>query len=202
MRDEASRATWNPNPNPNPIPNLNPNPTPNLNPNLNPNPNPHPHPTTLTLTRRYFTSHDTLARLKQLAEASPLYSSFALPTLRREFGLHPVDTWPTLLQHDVPLVIPMRPGTFARPSDWPPRTVCTDFISLRAPDATTAAGTAPPQLAAEIVDFVARARRAPRRLVLMTFSSMPVPRRRMLKVCIRMTSQSRHQLSVLFVGKR
>ena len=47
------------------------------------------------------------------------------------YGLDPADTWETFRQQDVPLVMPMMPGTFPRPDDWAPRTDLTDFIFLR-----------------------------------------------------------------------
>ena len=42
-------------------------------------------------------------------------------------------TWPTLLQKQTPMVIPIMPGTFRRPSDWHDNIVCSDFIFLTSP---------------------------------------------------------------------
>ena len=65
------------------------------------------------------TSHETLAKLKRLCEETPIASAFTLPGLRRAYSLPPrARTWSTLRAQDVPLIIPVRPGTFARPRDW------------------------------------------------------------------------------------
>ena len=70
----------------------------------------------------------------------------SLPRMRRELGLEPADTWETLREQDVPMIVPMLPGTFPRPDDWAPRTDLTDFIFLRS--AAPGAGTLEPSMQA------------------------------------------------------
>lgn len=77
-----------------------------------------------------FTSHATLSTFKQLTEGNTL--THGLPKLRVAFGLPGRSpTWPTLMRHNCPVVIPIRPSVFNRPADWPSRFVATDFIFLR-----------------------------------------------------------------------
>jgi len=73
----------------------------------------------------YFTSHETLKTLKYFAEGT------VLSHYRKQYQLPPVVTWEELQRQDVPIVIPIMPGTFPRPQDWPSRTTLTDFIFLR-----------------------------------------------------------------------
>ena len=64
--------------------------------------------------RDSFTTHNMLARLKAFAESNP-FSAYNLPRLRRDFGLQPAETWPTLHALDVPMIIPMMPGAEIAP---------------------------------------------------------------------------------------
>merc|ERR1712196_216278 len=74
-------------------------------------------------TQQGLTTHGTLARLKKVAEGNDL------PKWRRQFGLKPkVITWKALLEQNIPCVIPIQPGTFPRPADWPSRVFLADFI--------------------------------------------------------------------------
>ena len=70
----------------------------------------------------------------------------SMPLSPPRYGLDPADTWETFRQQDVPLVMPMMPGTFPRPDDWAPRTDLTDFIFLRS--AAPGAGTLEPSMQA------------------------------------------------------
>ena len=147
------------------------------------------------LEAKYFTSHATLRRLKSMFERNP-FATWSLPKLRQKFGLPPADTWPTVFREDVPMIIPMKPGTFVRPSDWPDSVRCTDFIFLRS--AAPGGG----KLAPELQSFNDAARRAGRKLVVMTFSSMPVPRATMLERAVKMLDEGKHPFSLVYVGAR
>jgi len=73
----------------------------------------------------HWVKQDTLSTLKRMAEIN-------IPKMRSQFGLQGnVLTWPTLLKQRVPMVIPIRPGTFPRPNDWHEDLVCSDFIFLQ-----------------------------------------------------------------------
>ena len=56
-------------------------------------------------------------------------------------------------------------------------------------------------LATELQDFIDVSRAAGRKIMLMTFSSMPVPRRSIFRVAIRMLRETKHKMSLIFVGK-
>ena len=90
----------------------------------------------------------------------------------------------------------MLPETFKRPSDWPAPIVGTDFIFLR----SSAPGGG--SLAKPVADFIDAARAANRKLMLMTFSSMPVPRGAMLAAACEMLSKSKHDFALIYVGKK
>jgi len=96
----------------------------------------------------------------------------------------------------LPLIIPMLPETFHRPSDWPEPIECTDFIFLRGSGGNT--------LNTESAEykFIAAARAKGRKLMVMTFSSMPVPRKAALGAITEMLSKSKHDFAVMYVGKR
>jgi len=142
-----------------------------------------------------FTSHKMLARLKAVAEENP-FAAFSLPSLRKEFGLKPAETWDTINRLNTPMIIPMAPGTFERPSDWSARIELTDFIFLRIGKAE--GGSLNP----ELVEFITNARAAGQKIVIMTFSSMPVARQKYLKCIVKMLNESQHQLALIFVGKK
>ena len=121
----------------------------------------------------------------------------ALPNLRSDFGLSRWKaTWPTIFKQAVPMVIPMHPETFTRPADWGPHVSLTDFIFLRPKNSSSK------PLATELQwDFIDVSRAAGRKIMLMTFSSMPVPRRSIFRVAIRMLRETKHKMSLIFVGK-
>ena len=97
----------------------------------------------------------------------------------------------------MPMVIPMAPSTFTRPGGWAASIATTDFIFLRA---AAAPGKAPPSLAPDVASFCDRAVSAGRKLVLMSFSSMPIPRAKMLACALKMASEASVPLSLLYVG--
>merc|ERR1719240_2317753 len=100
-----------------------------------------------------------------------------------------------LRRQDVPIVIPMREGTFTRPQDWWRGICLTDFIFLRG-----GGGAAP--LGENVRSFVDSAKVEGARLCLITFSSMPVERATMLKNAVRMVEKCRFNVRVIYVGKK
>jgi len=156
-----------------------------------------------TFEAAHFTSHATLQPAKRLMEAAPAIflgpGVPSLPTLRSCFGLRPSDTWAAIMSQRIPMVIPMAPTTFDRPSGWHDRIATTDFIFLRSSPPNPATSK-PPTLAPDVQTFCDTAAAASRKLVLMTFSSMPVPRAKMLRAAVRMLSESAIPLSLLYVG--
>eukprot|EP01065_Artemidia_motanka_P039368 TRINITY_DN4824_c4_g1_i1.p1 TRINITY_DN4824_c4_g1~~TRINITY_DN4824_c4_g1_i1.p1 ORF type:complete len:815 (+),score=196.20 TRINITY_DN4824_c4_g1_i1:60-2504(+) len=149
-----------------------------------------------SIPERRFTGHKTLKRIKSFAETN-VFATHSLPAMRRSFGLRPLDTWPTIQQLDIPLLIPMSPGTFERPADWGPRTKLTDFIFLRN-GKTPGSG----QLKEPLKSFVDKAQADKVPLVVMTFSSMPVRRATMLECAVKMVTECKHPLRLVYIGKR
>jgi len=94
------------------------------------------------------------------------------------------------------MVIPIQPGTFPRPADWPSSVCLTDFIFLKSK--VQGANAFGPDLNA----FINNAKAAGRKLVVMTFSSMPVSRKQMLDCSIQMVTKSKYPLSLVYVGKK
>jgi len=148
-----------------------------------------------TLEERYFTGHAALQPLKRMMESNP-FSAVSLPKLRAAYGLQPSDTWTAIMQQKLPVVIPMAPITFERPPGWTERIACTDFIFLRAAPKIGVVA----KLSDVVERFCDAAVASGRKLVLMSFSSMPVPRAKMLACATRMVSESSTPLSLLYVG--
>lgn len=142
---------------------------------------------------KLFTSHHTLGMMKVAAESNPL-TRWNLPSLRKALGLRPVNTWVALRTLNSAMVIPMREGTFERPSDWWDNVCLSDFIFMR-----SAAGT---KLTEPLASFVSLAKREGGRLMLMTFSSMIVSRLVVLRICIKMVKECRFDLRLIYVGKK
>jgi len=140
-----------------------------------------------------FRSHSALRFVKGLVEESRLVR-FNLDHLRKSFGLPVADTWDTLRRMNVPLVIPMREGTFPRPSDWWEAIHLTDFIFLRG-------GAAAGLLAEPLAGFCRQARARGGKLGLMTFSSMPVSRRQVVACSLKMLEEGGYNLCLIYVGR-
>ena len=117
---------------------------------------------------KLFTSHTSLKPVRRAFNHFP-WSGLSLPALRAQFGLEASITWKAAFRWQLPLVVPMLPSSFKRPSDWPASFACTDFLFLR----SSAPGGG--KLSAEQAEFVEAARAKGRKLMVMTFSSMPVP---------------------------
>jgi len=137
-----------------------------------------------------FTTHDFLNRLKKMAELN-------IPQMRARFGLDGnVHTWPTLLALEIPMVIPIQPGTIEAPADWHDWIQFTDFIFL------TSKAKSKNAFGEELYDFIQGAKEAGRKLLAMTFSSMPVSREKMLLSALNMIALGNTPLSVIYIGKR
>jgi len=139
-----------------------------------------------------FTSHTTLTNFKALTEGNSL--THGLPKLRVRYGLKPASTWKTLQAINNPVVMPFKPTAFNTPADWPSRFILSDFIFLR----TSSGGAG--NLDAAVSSFIEANRTKGRKLLLMTFSSMPVERRQMLLCANKMIKEAKTPLSVLIVG--
>ena len=113
-----------------------------------------------------FTSHAAVGLLKRFSEL-PLTVGY-----RRAHKLRIARTWPALRRLDVPLVLPIPPRAFTPPADWQSRRIFqTPFLYLRT---SHDAVSSPERLDAATRSFVDANRLAGRKLILMTFSSMPV----------------------------
>jgi len=146
------------------------------------------------------TTQQNLAWAKDLMERSTLLPGIGLKQLRESFGLKHASTWELVFGLELPMVIPMMPGTFAMPCDWPESMKCTDFIFKRDPAQSKQA--APPSLGEPLDGFIAAARAAGRKLVVMSFSSMPVPRTKMLVCATKMVSECKVPIALSYVGKK
>jgi len=96
----------------------------------------------------------------------------------------------------VPMVIPMKEGTFPRPPDWWTGVHLTDFIFLRK------GGQTQGSLGEPLQSFIASSKKEKAKLVLMTFSSMPVARAVMLKGAVKMVEECKFKMRLIYVGTR
>lgn len=143
-----------------------------------------------------FTSHSSLRPCRACFEGLP-WSGLSLPKLRRQHNLPPSITWRAAFKWRLPIVIPMRSDSFERPSDWPDSFTTTDFIFLRS---AAAVGGSKNGLELPIARFIDEARTAGRKLMVMTFSSMPVARATALDAAVKMLKGSKHDFALLYVG--
>eukprot|EP00667_Euglena_gracilis_P004023 EG_transcript_4038 len=142
-----------------------------------------------------YATQDAIAFRKNIADYSPAHGD--LNRIRKSFGLPtlPKRTSYQLLQdHNMPMVIPINEYCFGkRPADWASNTVFTDFIFLRQrhpavvptglPEVPTKPSIA--ALGTEFSAFIEEAKRVGAPIVLMAFSSMPVPRHDILDMAIK-----------------
>lgn len=142
-----------------------------------------------------FTSHGSLRVMKASAEHNP-FSRWNIDSIRRLFGLGPADTWAVFRLLGIPLVVPMKDGTFSRPADWWEDIKLTDFIFLRT------LGTPCERVLEEpLQKFIENARASGGKIGLMSFSSMPVPRRLVLKCAVKMVTECKFDLRLIWVGR-
>jgi len=148
-----------------------------------------------SIEKRAFTGHKSLERLKAFAEHN-WFTVLQVKTLREFFDLPPLNAtiWEVFAKLDTPMVIPIKEGTFNKPSDWWPSVFMTDFIFLRNAQAKG--------LGATIEKFISSARNADAKICLMTFSSMPVARRTMLTCAVKMLEKCKFNFRLIYVGIR
>mmetsp|Transcript_8835 Transcript_8835/g.19772 ORF Transcript_8835/g.19772 Transcript_8835/m.19772 type:complete len:661 (+) Transcript_8835:42-2024(+) len=142
-----------------------------------------------------FTSHESLKMVKSAAEHN-YFTRDNIKSLRAEYGLPDVVAWEVMKEQNIPIIIPMRPNTFKRPSDWWSNIILTDYIFLR----NSAPGGK--DLDEPVASFVEKAKKAGANLGLMTFSSMPVRRAAMLRCAVSMVKECKFNLRLIYVGKR
>lgn len=142
-----------------------------------------------------FTSHASLQRMKEQIEQTR-FARFNLNHLRDSFKLPTLDTYQTMREKEVPIIIPMRGDTFTRPTDWWEGITLTDFIFLRSLGKSVKAFGEP------LETFLKAARAASAKVGLMTFSSMPVARKAMLTCSAKMLEECNFNLRLIYVGKR
>jgi len=140
-------------------------------------------------------THATLKAMKDAAERN-FFTKDNIKSLRAEFGLPDCETWEEMKKQNIPVVIPMRPNTFKRPSDWWSNVILTDFIFLRN------APLGGKELDEPIASFLRKAKQDGANVGLMTFSSMPVRRAAMLRCAVDMVKECKFNLRLIYVGKR
>ena len=120
--------------------------------------------------------------------------------IRKSHGLNMARTWPTLKAQDVPIVLPISTCAYTKPSEWQNRRIYqTPFLLLRT---THDIDTSVERLSTECTTFLLSNREAGRKIILMTFSSMPVRTKDALQIALKMIHGSKYPLSVVFVGHR
>eukprot|EP00450_Noctiluca_scintillans_P031994 CAMPEP_0194544704 /NCGR_PEP_ID=MMETSP0253-20130528/87995_1 /TAXON_ID=2966 /ORGANISM="Noctiluca scintillans" /LENGTH=656 /DNA_ID=CAMNT_0039391619 /DNA_START=74 /DNA_END=2041 /DNA_ORIENTATION=+ len=144
------------------------------------------------------TSHAALGTLKKIFESNP-FQEWNLTTIRKVLKLPPVNTWATLKELESPIVIPIHPNTFDKPSDWWSGIQMTDFIFLRSPSPASGAAF---DFAEPLKSFIDEAHQRGSKLCVVSFSSMRVNRRITLKVCSRMAEFCKFNASIIYVGKK
>ena len=145
------------------------------------------------LEEKLFTSHSSLKQMRKLFERTP-FSSLSLRAARavRPRGLEDVEG-------RLPLAAPRRHPDAAVDLQAPLRLArLLRHHRLHLPALGDAGGGT---LAPPIAAFTDAAR-AGRKLMVMTFSSMPVPRAFALGAAVEMLEKSKHDFSLLYVGKR
>eukprot|EP00667_Euglena_gracilis_P001782 EG_transcript_1782 len=142
----------------------------------------------------HIASHEAHARLKKIHDYSPTLGR--LNRIRASYGLAPLKTtsFQLLQDHNMPLIVPINEFCFGRhPADWATNTVFTDFIFLRRPrpsgtpepfrDAEAAVNGA---LGPDFATFIREAKEARCPIVLLAFSSMPIPRHEILEMAAKL----------------
>jgi len=139
-------------------------------------------------------SHRIYGRIKMFMENNPLDFGSMLNVIRARRDLEPyshrVNNYEMLVEQNIPLIVPINERTFGgKPSDWHENACLTDFIFLRT--------GAVPNLKPRFVKMIMEAKAVREPLVVMAFSSMPVPRSDILKLAMKMIEKSRHNPRVI-----
>lgn len=152
-------------------------------------------------------THTTLNNVKAFVEHNP-FAKWNIDNIRGWFNLPPADTWSVIRRNQVPIIIPMKEGTFKLPSDWRAggspgqletsdvvKVLMTDFILLRKAKQGSSLGV----LLQGFIEDAKRARHA--KLCLMTVSSMPI-QRELLVECVEKMLEANANLRLIYVGKK
>eukprot|EP00497_Spongosphaera_streptacantha_P005774 TRINITY_DN797_c0_g1_i2.p1 TRINITY_DN797_c0_g1~~TRINITY_DN797_c0_g1_i2.p1 ORF type:complete len:365 (-),score=79.23 TRINITY_DN797_c0_g1_i2:3-1097(-) len=139
---------------------------------------------------------DSLAKMKHYWETHPIWG--ALNSKRQKFSLEPLTkdngTWKRFQALNVPLLVPMHAHAFGkRPVDWQSNTRFTDFIFLRCPFDKAQS------LNDELAMFLEAQKKSGDPVVLIAFSSMPVSRRDIYNICIKMCDETEKKPRVIAV---
>merc|ERR1712032_1047595 len=89
----------------------------------------------------------------------------------------------------------MSPETFKRPTDWWESIRLTSFLFLRSGDSSLAS------LGEPVSSFLTQAKAAGAKLGVMTFSSMPVSRQVALRCLVKMVTECRFDLRMVYVAQ-
>jgi hypothetical protein len=157
-----------------------------------------------TVEEKLFTSHTSLTAMKSFFEGNPL-NKYSISHIRKWYNLGATrGTWDHLQEHQIPVIIPIREGTFKRPSDWGDEVQLTDFIFLRDPPKAGAgtSGGGGFGLGEPLDSFLSNAKSAGAKVGIMTFSSMPVMRRTMLTCATSMVEECKHKMHLIYAGKK
>jgi len=129
------------------------------------------------------TGHTVQSWLKWSQENAPALSS--INSVRAHYSLPPLrmNSYEALQKHNMPIVIPINPFCFGpRPEDWADNTVFTDFIFLRQENKVA-------KLDRTFSEFIAAAKASKSPIVLLAFSSMPIPRTTILDIAVKIVEQ-------------
>uniref|UniRef100_A0A7S1ISJ4 C2 domain-containing protein n=1 Tax=Eutreptiella gymnastica TaxID=73025 RepID=A0A7S1ISJ4_9EUGL len=131
-----------------------------------------------------FTTHNMQAKIKQLMDNGVTGDGQELSKIRKRRGL-PIlkrTVWEMFIELETPLIVPISEEMFGgRPDDWPSSFVFTECIFLRS--------SYVPDLDPSMQDFINRAKADKEPVVLMCFSSMPIPRKAILSLAFKMVGQ-------------
>eukprot|EP01126_Amoeba_proteus_P060900 TRINITY_DN8113_c0_g1_i7.p1 TRINITY_DN8113_c0_g1~~TRINITY_DN8113_c0_g1_i7.p1 ORF type:complete len:703 (-),score=134.12 TRINITY_DN8113_c0_g1_i7:172-2280(-) len=110
--------------------------------------------------------------------------------------LHLQTAFHIIVKKNLPIIVPMVPYAFGgKPKDWHEKAVFTDFIFLR----SGGVGELTPQFKT----FISDAKEAGKKLVVMGFSSMPVPRAKILEIAVSIAEETESKPCVIaLVGRR
>jgi len=149
-----------------------------------------------------FVSHGFQKFLKQMMESNSVGAG--LNDMRKSRGLPAFgddDTaWKELIKQNSPVICPINPITFCKkgstkPAGWSENIILTEFIFLQ--------GGATPDLNDTFKNFIASAKEQKEPLVVMAFSSMPVPRESIMSMACKMIEECKTSPRVIaLIGKR
>eukprot|EP00930_Biecheleria_cincta_P096987 TRINITY_DN88747_c0_g1_i1.p1 TRINITY_DN88747_c0_g1~~TRINITY_DN88747_c0_g1_i1.p1 ORF type:complete len:718 (+),score=86.07 TRINITY_DN88747_c0_g1_i1:59-2212(+) len=125
--------------------------------------------------------------------------SAPLNTMRRRRGLSGFifssrEKWAAISDYKIPVLIPMNEKCFGgRPSDWPPGVTFTEFVFLRNEGQS---------LAPDLLSFIDTAKANASPIVVVAFSSMPVNRKDILRICCEMCTVRQRPSIIAAIGNQ